>query len=233
MQAGDTALIPDDLAHLAARFRSDPPPLQRRDLILVAVLLDQHDTPGAAIDAGYEVFEDDLPDEVASQLLALSSPDSTVQDAAIQTIQTDLQNKVDAAIQAKLSVLDEVFDTQDRTIGFDHVVFEQVAASQSFTLHFQTKAGDSFAIDARMLMTIDPCEDLIVEVESLQQGIQNAEGALKQLANAHGGEPTAQDEQEMEQTRQALFKLRARLKDAEDQLKQCRERIRPVGAERL
>jgi DNA repair exonuclease SbcCD ATPase subunit len=84
-----------------------------------------------------------------------------------------------------------------------------------------------------MLMTIDPCEDLIVEVESLQQGIQNAEGALKQLANAHGGEPTAQDEQEMEQTRQALFKLRARLKDAEDQLKQCRERIRPVGAERL
>jgi hypothetical protein len=42
MRAGDTALLPNPVSHLTARFRDG---LTRRDLLLVAVLWDQQDTP--------------------------------------------------------------------------------------------------------------------------------------------------------------------------------------------
>jgi hypothetical protein len=122
MKAGDSALIPDLLARLNARFRSDPPPLVRRDLILVAVLLDQRDTPGSAIVAGYDAFLSELPSEVANSLLALSETSGAEQDAVIKTIEDAVETQVDAAIADKIGALDKAgvwlgIESPDRRSG--------------------------------------------------------------------------------------------------------------------
>ena len=236
MKAGDSALIPDLLARLNARFRSDPPPLVRRDLILVAVLLDQRDTPGSAIVAGYDAFLSELPSEVAKSLLALSETSGAEQDAVIKTIEDAVETQVDAAIADKIGALDKAgvwlgIESPDRTIGTGHMLFEQENASRPFTLRFQSDAGDDFELDAQLRVTIDPCEDELVLVESMQAAVANMEGRAKQLANAHGGEPTPQDEQEMEQLRQQLLAERAKLKSAQEALERCRQRIEPGPAE--
>jgi hypothetical protein len=250
MKAGDSAPVPDEVARLGARFRSDPPPLARRDLILVAVLLDQRDTPGAAIEAGYEEFLGDLRDAVAANLAGLASTNEADRKDLEAQIKCEVNKKVKAVIAAKLSILDELgtlvsVESQDSVIGAGFVVFGQDSGasplvSGPFTLALASVSGDDcsgatagaeqvpFELDGQLQVTDDPCEDELILVESLQAAIQNTEGRQRQLGSAHHRELTPQEEQELNQLRAELVTERTRLKSAQDALQQCRDRIRPV-----
>ena len=233
MKDGESAPIPDLVSHLSARFHSEPP-LSRRDLILVALLIDQHDLPGAAVAQGYLMFLEELPAQVTQHLLQLASPDATVRADAVDAIKHDLTTKISSAMLDALSESDQIaytlgLKTVDRELGSDFALFAQVdvRASKSFTLEFHSDTGDDFALDAQLLVTDDPCEDALLLVESLQTAIANAEGAAKQLANAHGGEPTPRQQQEMEQLAKEIRADQAKLKAAEEVLRRCRAGLGP------
>ncbi|HET7034205.1 MAG TPA: hypothetical protein VFI42_00840 [Thermomicrobiaceae bacterium] len=233
MRAGDSAPIPELLARLNARFRTDPP-LARRDLILLALLMDERGTPGAAIVAGYNTFLTTVPEDVSQHLLELASPNSDDRNAAINAIQIDVHDKVYDAIMAQLNPLEEVeagLGMKDRMIANAFQVFDQVNASRPFTLHFQSKSGgDIFEIDAQIRVTNDPCEDELLNLLALQTAIQNAQGAGKQLANTHGGELTGAQQQQLEQIKEEIRQLQQKVQTGERALARCRKGIAPEPA---
>ncbi len=233
MKAGDSAPMPLELARLNAHFREG---LMRRDLILVASLWDHHDTPSAAVAAGYSAFLSELRDAVADpmNLLALSAGSGPEYDSAIQRITKRVHDKVEAAITDKISWLDKAgiivgLEDTDRLIDSTFKLFADSDFTQPnrptpftpFTLTFHDSSAD-FKLDAQLFVTNDPCEDELIPVMSLQQEIATMEGALKQLANAHGGEPRPEDEKNMERIEKDLRAAQAKLKVAQDAYERCR-----------
>ncbi len=71
MKAGNTAAIPNQINSLVTAIRSDA---VQRNMIVIAVLLDQHNTSWAAISAGWEAFINTAPVAVGSHLAQLQDP---------------------------------------------------------------------------------------------------------------------------------------------------------------
>lgn len=226
---GGSAVIPSPFARFPTWFR---PGLIQRDLIFVAVLWDQRDTPGAAVDAGYGAFLSETPIAISNKLFELSGATGEDRDSLIEEIKGDVASKVEAAIKSQLSILEEIgmwshVEWADRLIAADFVLFEQENVSKPFTLSFQTDPPDpdDYTIESELVVTIIPCEAELIRVESLQQNVFNTKAALRQLAHAHGGEPTPEDEQKAAQLEHELANEEAKLAAAQAALKKCRDRV--------
>lgn len=241
MKAGDTAVVPDMVAHLAAHFRTDS---VQRNLILIIALLDQHDTSGTAMDAGYQAFVSEAPIAVGSRLAGLQTPDPTAKAAVIKAITDDIDAKVNNAISSQLSWWDKVqialhLQTPDRVIATAHQDWEGIAPASagSFSLHFSSGTApnltDDFVLSCQLLVNVDPCEAQVAAVEEIQQAIANIEGRTKELNSGQVHEPPAQIEAELEQLGKEMLDERSKFAVAELALKRCREGIvtpvTPVG----
>ena len=236
MKAGDTAITPDEVAYLGVHFRSDAP---ERDLILIAALLDQHDTSWSAMAAGYAAFLEAAPTEVGKHLLELQDP--ALKEQAINEITDKINQQVSNAIESKLSWWDKLqiaahVQTPDRVIASVHQDWEGVAPASagSFSLDFPSGSApnltDDFVLSCRLLVSDDPCEAQAAAVKEFQEAIANIEGRAKQLNSGHGGEPPAQVQAELDQLASEMLKERAKLEDAEIALEKCRKwNVTPVG----
>jgi hypothetical protein len=229
MRGGDAAAIPDDVAHYAMRFRDGQ---TQRHLIVVAALLDHHDTPLDAVSAGYQAFLSEVDDEVTKELLNLSSTDPTTVQAAIDRIKTDVKNKVNDVVEANLSTWDKIqtglgLETQDNSIDSDFLstaLAEETSTTQ-FTLTFKSGPDqdptDLYEVTGELLVKVDPCEDQLLAVDSDANNVNTIKAALKQL-----GEQAEPDEDQMQKLEDELAAAKAKLKAAEQALAQCRERYR-------
>jgi hypothetical protein len=99
LQAGQSAPIPSSVGALTVQFD----PATKTDLILVVALLQKHDTPGNAVDAGFEAFTDTLQSAVLANLAGLASPDT--QQAAIDKIKSTVSDSVTSAEWNSLSTI--------------------------------------------------------------------------------------------------------------------------------
>jgi hypothetical protein len=231
MKAGDTAVVPDQVAHLAAHIRTDS---VERTLILIAALLDQHGTPGAAMAAGWTAFVNAAPTEVGAQLLPLQDPGQKAQ--AIQTIEAQIKSKVQSAIEGQLSWWDDVeiglhLETPDRVIATAYQDWEGVASASadSFTLEFAA-GSDDFALGGQLLVNVDPCEAQAAAVQEIQDAIATIEGRVKELNSGQVHEPPAKIEAELEQLGTDMLQERSKLAAAELALNTCRARtVPPAG----
>lgn len=226
MQAGDTALIPDQIAHLAAHIRTDS---VQKNLIMIAALLDQHDTSWNAMAAGWTAFVNTAPAAVGSQLLALQDPDPAQKEQAINEIKAQINNAVTSAIESQLSWWDKVqiflhMQTPDAVIATSYQDWEGVTAASTgdFTLEFTSGSAADFVLGCRLAVTVDPCEAQAALVQEIQQAMANIEGRVKQLNSGQSGEPPAEVEQELEQLATEMLQERSKLKAAELALNTCR-----------
>jgi hypothetical protein len=231
MKAGDTAPIPDVVAHLAAHIRNDS---VQKNVILIAALLDQHDTSWDATAAGWSAFVNTAPTAVGAQLLALQDPDPAAKQQAINEIKAQITSAVTSAIEGQLSWWDKVqirlgWETLDRVIATAYQDWESLTASTaSFTMEF-ANGSDDFVLDGQLLVTVDPCETQAALVREIQQAIANIEGRTKELINGQSGEPPAEVEQELDQLAGEMLQEQSKLKAAELALNTCRAEHLPVG----
>jgi hypothetical protein len=231
MKAGDTAVVSDQVAHLAAQIRIDS---VERNLILIAALLDQHDTPGAAVAAGWTAFVNAAPAAVGAQLLPLQDPAQKPQ--AIQAIEAQIKSEVTSAIEGQLSWWDDVqiglhLETLDRVIATVYQDWESVgsASAGSFTLEFEG-GSDDFVLGGQLLVNVDPCEAQAAAVQEIQDAINNIEGRVKELNSGQVHESPAQVEADLEQLGAEMLQERSKLAAAELALNTCRARtVPPVG----
>jgi hypothetical protein len=214
MRAGDSAPIPDPMARLATGFR---PGQGRRDLILVAVLWDRQDTPGAAVLAGYEAFLAGVRDAVAANLVALNTaPD---RQPIIDAIKAAASKQIHDAIANQISWFEGLFETQDALIDSQFVLFEQIDekdSSTAFTVAFGADTPHAYQVDCKRVVTADPCEAELIRIQAARETIANTRGALKQL-----GEGNVAD-QKREELEAELEAQTGRLVQAEADLKHCR-----------
>jgi hypothetical protein len=231
MKAGDTAVVPDQVDSLVTDIRTDS---VQRNLILIAALLDQHDTSWAAMAAGYQAFVTTAPVAVGAQLLQLQ--DAALYEQAIQAITSQISNQVKSAIEAQLSWWDKVqialhLETPDRIIGTAYQDWQSVAASSSgsYPLEITSTSGDivtdDFVLGCQLAVTVDPCEDQVAAVQGIQQAIANIEGLTKQLTSGQVHEPPAQVETELNQLAAEMIKEREKLAAAEAALDDCRKGV--------
>jgi hypothetical protein len=99
LHAGQSAPIPSSVGALTVQFDS----ATKTDLILVVALLQKHDTPGNAVDAGFAAFTDTLQSAVLANLAGLASPDT--QQAAIDKIKSTVGDSVNSAEWNSLSTV--------------------------------------------------------------------------------------------------------------------------------
>ena len=237
MRAGDTALVPDQVAYLAEHIRTDA---AQRNLILITVLLDAHDTPWAAMAAGYSTFRNAAQAEVGSHLLELQSPDPQVRQDAIDQITRNINNQVISAIEAHLSEVDKIeigagIEVPDRVIANAFKDWEGVGPTSAggFTLDFVHKTGtgvvtDDFVLSCQLVVNVDPCEAEVGAVRAVQQAIANINGRAKELINGQAHETPVQVEKELEHLEQELLQQEAKLAAAEAALAMCRAKV-PAG----
>jgi hypothetical protein len=222
MRAGGTAPVPAPQQRMAAQF---DPGQQRRDLILITVLWDQHDLPFDAILAGYDAFLGTSRDAVAANLVALGSDSPEVQQAAIDAVTATVNQQVNDAIEGKLSLVDKLeikahLKTPDQVIdsAFAHFAVAEADSASTLSLSFGAGSGHDYRIDGTFTVTADPCEADLIRIRAAQQAIANTEGALKQL-NGHEG-PAADKQREL--LEEELSTQQSRLAAAEADLSQCR-----------
>lgn len=241
MKAGDTAVVPDKVAHLAAHLRTDS---VQRNLILIVALLDQRDTSGYAMDAGYGAFVSEAPIALGSRLVELQTPDPVEKAKVIKQVTDQIDAKVNSAISSRLSWWDKLqifshLETPDRVIATAHQDWEAIAPASagSFSLDFPNGTApnltDDFVLSCQLLVNVDPCEAEVAAVKEIQQAIANIEGRTKELNSGQVHEPPAQIEAELEQLAQEMLDERSKLAAAELALNRCREGIvtpvAPVG----
>ena len=237
MHGGDAFGTPDEISHFATRFRSG---LSRRELIVVAALWDQRDTPLDAVAAGYDAFLGQVHDSVADHLLELASSDQATVDQAIAEVKSEVHDKVYDAIAEHLSTFDEVqiglgLENPDRFIdsAFQSWSLAELTDTMGFTLPFKdgdaANPSDQYEVAGELLVQVDPCEDQLLAVDEEAQNIVQIEAAMKQLGQDHHGELTQADEEMLEQLEQELADAKAKLKGLEFALARCREGIVPVG----
>lgn len=236
MKAGDTAVVPDQVAYLATHFGTDA---ARRILILITVLLDARDTPWAAMVAGYSAFLNATPVAVVTHLGELQDP--VLRQGAIDEITIAVNNQVLSAIAAQLTTWDEIQielgqEVPDRVINNAWKAWEGVgpASAGSFSLNFvhKTRDGvvtDDFVLGCRLVVSMDPpCEAQETAVRAVQQAIANIRGRAKEVINGQAHESPGQAEAELEQLEQELLQQEAKLAAAERALMKCRLKV-PVG----
>jgi hypothetical protein len=224
MRAGGTAPVPAPQQRMAAQF---DPGQQRRDLILITVLWDQHDLPFDAILAGYDAFLGTSRDAVAANLVALGSSDPGTQQAAIDAVEATVHQQVNDAIDAKLSPVFKLevkagLKTPDKVIdsAFAHFAVAEADSASTLSLPFGAGSGHDYQIDGTFTVTADPCEAELIRIRAAQQAIANTEGALKQLFG-HEGPGT---EKQIELLEAELSTQKGLLAAAEADLSQCRVR---------
>jgi hypothetical protein len=213
MRAGDSAPIPDPMARLGAQFR---PGQRTRDLVLVAALWDQHDTPFAAMLAGYDAFLGAVGDAVAANLGALST--AVDRQPIIDAIKATASKQIHDAIANQVSWFEGLFETQDALIDSQFVLFEldEKGSSTAFTLAFGAATPHDYQVDCKRVVTADPCEAELIRIQAARETIANTRGALKQL-----GEGNVAD-QKREELEAELEAQTGRLVQAEADLKHCR-----------
>jgi hypothetical protein len=226
MQAGDTAVVPDQMRHLAARSRSGQ---SVNELLLAVALLDRGDVPGFAMVDGYNAFLSDTREEIATNLVSLNATkdDPAARAALVMTIKTNLQGKVFKAITDDLDLAQKIalfFGTKDRVLdsAFMDVSLDGATSLTPFTLTFHSKQLDDFVISGAYRVTEDPCENERINVRAAQAAVANTKGALKQLA----AQPeTATTEKKLEQLRAELAVQQARLSGAKQALSFCENSV--------
>jgi hypothetical protein len=219
MHTGDTASISDLQAHLVTQFDSAE---TTKNVILVAVLWDDNDTPFDAVAAGYDAFLFGTRDAIAAKLPALNS--TAGGQAVIDEVKAAINTKVHDAISGKLSAWDKFniwpgTETLDSVIGNAFVRFDLTKPTPSlFNLDFGAGSQHAYRIDCSMSVTDDPCESELIEVRGIQDTIANIRGALQQLST-HENKQDQIDKLETE-----LSAQQARLTTAEAELNQCQIR---------
>jgi hypothetical protein len=228
MGAGGTAPVPAPQQRMAAQF---DPGQQRRDLILITVLWDQHDLPFDAILAGYDAFLGTSRDAVAANLVALGSSDPGTQQAAIDAVKTTINQQVNDAIDAKLSLVFKLevkagLKTPDKVIdsAFAHFAVAEADSASTLSLPFGAGTSHDYRIDGTFTVTADPCEAELIRIRAAQEAIANTEGALKQLFGHEG--PGV--EKQIELLEAELSTQKGLLAAAEADLSQCRVRTSAI-----
>jgi hypothetical protein len=242
---GGSAAVPESIARLSRRFRTG---VTQRTLILVALLFDKRDTPGHAMAAGHNVFLSEVRNEVARNALGLNGPEGPDRDQLVREIKQRLTDKITAAIKEELSGPDKLsialhLEHSDRLIASAFKAFDNVnVPSAPFSLPLQKAQDgilvgglpvfdDDYQLDGTLVVTDDTCEQQVIDVGQITHEIANINGRMRQLGRAHGGEPTQEDEQEIDRLRTELQDRQAQLASAQDALATCRAQHGVVTAD--
>jgi hypothetical protein len=220
MRAGDTAAIPVLQVRMAARFDSAE---HTKHLILVAALLDHHDTPFDAILAGYDAFLGATQEQVAAHVFELGSTSKDVQAAAKDEVKAAVNTAVNDAISAKLTLWDKImikihYKTPDSTIGNGFIDFDLTSAvPPPFNLAFGSGSAHDYRIDGTIAVSNDPCESEFVRVRAARQTVANTQAALKNLL-AH---ESSSNQKQIEKLEDEVAAQQALLAAAQADLNQC------------
>jgi hypothetical protein len=106
MQSGQSAAIPASVGVLQRRLDSGD--LIQHRVLLVIALWEELDTPDDAVDAGFQAFYASLGTAIQANILQLSSPSQSDQDAAIAAIKAAVKNAVTTAIENSLSFFQKI-----------------------------------------------------------------------------------------------------------------------------
>jgi Tachylectin len=134
LHAGQDASIPSSVGSLSFQFDD----AVRTDLIPVVALWQKHDTPGNAVDAGFQAFASTLQNAITANLLSLASPDPQTQQTAIDDIKSAVKTNVTSAITNSLSDPQKLevqlgLLTPDSVVDTSSQVFRSVTPA-SFTI---------------------------------------------------------------------------------------------------
>ncbi len=237
MHAGETADIPYPLGTLGVRFEDH---LNIRRLILVVALLEKHDTPEAAMWAGFKAFSSELRAAVADNLFSLN--DEGQRQQIIADIKMRVESSVRSAIRNALTgpqkigvFLGTLHLDQER--GSDFSYFPD-ATPTNIGLTLADDSSNRYAIQGGLLVRTPPIDLCQAQVDRANAAQKVVDGLNTQKSNlqaqlAHAG--PAQKAGIIAQIKQcddALPGAQADLDDANRALQACRDHFAQLFKER-
>lgn len=250
MRAGETAAIPVSVGTLRTRFDDN---LTTRRLLLVVALLENDETPEAAMRAGFQAFVSEVGLAIADNLLALSSADADEEKALIDVIQKRVTGRVKSATEnaltawEKAKILAGILNLDD-AMGSAFTSFGKPSlVSAPVSLAFETKSSilgiptqSQYEIQGRLQVkpvVVSRCQPQINAVAAAQTAVHDIESEIAGLQaqlQGQGDEPPLPKafivaeirrirEEELGPAMQALQQARA-------DLQACRDRGRVVGS---
>ena len=197
MRAGHVADIPSHVGTIRTRVDDDLDVLR---MILVVAVLEEDETPSAAVKAGFNAFTAAIGVAIGSRLQELNNASPEEMQVLLKVITAEVQGKVETATHNALSAsqkvrvflgtlnLDDVIGTAFRSFN--------AAEAQSFVL-VQTSGAPSFsnvyAIDARldvMPVRVDLCQTSVNQLRDAQATVDLLLGEIRALQaqlQGHGG----------------------------------------------
>lgn len=187
MRAGETAEIPPAVRRLQMRLE-DGLPLQR--LVLVVALLEEDETPGKAVRAGFTAFGDALRAGVASRILQLAFADDADRDFLIEQITEEVEAAVRDAISDALSAFEKarvILGTLnlDDSVG-NATLFVDEVGQRAFSLEFREEGGGAVRQDYRLDGTlqvrpvpVETCPDEVAAVKAAEARVAGVEAMIR------------------------------------------------------
>jgi hypothetical protein len=247
MRAGQTADIPPVVGVLRTRFEDN---LTTRRLLLVVTLLENDETPKAAMQAGFQAFVSELRAAVIENIFELSEAEGEALDALIKKINERVASSVKSAIKGGLSswekakVLAGILDLDD-AVGSAFTSFGSGAlVPTTFTLTiestlplpFNFTSTQKYEIQGQLQLrpvTVDPCQAQVNAVNAAQAVVNDIDKQIQKLKDSLGEASPADKEiiklEIAELEDEILPPAQLALENALRALSSCRSRVSPVG----
>lgn len=156
---------------------------------VVIALFEKHDTPDDAIRAGYDAFGPALQKQIDIFLNANGLQRPT--DQQVRDIVKGVADAVTSAVSSKLSILDKVFGTQDKNVGYTSALLAgqaQLQAGEGSGVPNITPEPPSAYSQCRFpggnILVIEPPVDLCAEqAAAVQVAIAALQSLIDQLHN--------------------------------------------------
>ena len=242
MAVGESAAIPTTVGILRARLEDN---LVTQRLLLVVALLEEDESPRAAVEAGFKAFRDELRAAVIANLLALRDAEGEQLQALIDLIKKRVTGRVKSAIENSLSgwqktkVFAGILNLDD-ALGSDFVQFGKPALeSKAFTLTFESTGSllgaptaTKYQVDGQIQLkrvTVDRCQALVDAVNAALSTVRDIEAQIKGLQAELQNAPPAEKPfiiSEIKRLREEeLAAAEAALDAARRALTACRSRL--------
>jgi hypothetical protein len=182
MRGGQSVDIPAQVGFLRVRLEDD---LRLQQLILVATLMEEDETPDKAVDAAYRAYVEALQREVGERILLLALASEQDRDVLIDQITAEVSRAASRAAEGALTAsqkvrifigtlnLDDTVDTSVTTIA--------TIEDRELTLTFRHRSGGSldqiYRIEGMLRVRPVPVETCSEEVAAVQAA-QKAVGAV-------------------------------------------------------
>jgi hypothetical protein len=206
MRVGETADIPSSVGILRTRFEDN---LTTRRLILVVALLEEDESPGSAVRAGFQAFMSELRAAIVENLFDLSGAEGEDLQQLINQITDRVRRRVKSAIENSLSTFEKA-EILAGTLNLDDAIAsaftsfgKPVLVPAPITLTFESTARVVLGIVATQKyeihgqlqlrpVVVDRCQAQVNEVNAARAIADDIKHRISQLKEGLRDAPAAE-----------------------------------------